>query len=60
VKDKTVFGFLVGWGVFWFLVWLGVLIVSHKSDKEMNSLSVVMLFIVVFYLIAVFAGKIVS
>lgn len=56
------FGFLVGWGVFWFMIWLTLLIVSHgdRSNEGMNSLSIVMLFIVIFYFVALFIGKAVS
>jgi len=55
------FGFLVGWGVFWFFIWITLLIISHGSrDEGINSLSIVMLFILVFYFIALFVGRAVS
>lgn len=55
------FGFLVGWGVFWLLIWLGVLLIGVVS-KEENWTGAGIMFgaISVFYLIAVIVGQLVT
>ena len=54
------FGFLVGWGVFWLLIWLCVLFIGI-STKEENWAAAGIVFgaISIFYLIAVIVGRLV-
>ena len=52
------FSFLVGWGVFWLLVWAGVFFVGHTTnDDNLEGAGVFWGSIAAFYLIAVFVGR---
>lgn len=52
------FSVLVGWGVFWLLVWIGVFVVGRSNrDKDWEGAGLVFGSIALFYLIAVFAGR---
>lgn len=54
------FGFLVGWGVFWLLIWVIVFLVGMVSSED-NWIGSGLLFgmISIAYLIAVFVGRMV-
>jgi hypothetical protein len=57
------FAFLVGWGVFWLLIWLFVLVLgiaSVKDDENFTGIGVVGAFISMAYLIACVIGKLVG
>lgn len=54
------FGFLVGWGVFWLLLWLFVFWVGHSNDNsDWEGAGVLFGAISVFYLVAVCVGRLV-
>lgn len=50
--------FLVGWGVFWLLFWIGALVLgSLGEDGEIMFASALMLFVASIFLIAVGVGS---
>lgn len=54
-------GFLVGWGVFWFLIWLaGVGLGLLVKDDGVTGVSLLMLGVSSIFLIAVGIGSMVS
>jgi hypothetical protein len=54
------FGFLIGWGVFWLLIW-AVVLLTGLSTKEENWTAAGTVFgmISIIYLIAVIIGRLV-
>lgn len=52
------FGFMVGWGVFWLMLWVTALVagLTGKSDG-LTGTGAVGTILTVMYLIAVFVGK---
>lgn len=54
------FGILVGWGVFWLLLWMSVIVLGVAA-KEDNWIGSGLLFTAIscFYLVAVFVGRMV-
>jgi uncharacterized membrane protein YhaH (DUF805 family) len=55
------FGFLIGWGVFWGLIWASLYCLfynsENKEESNLHAASMVMFMITVFYIIAVFVGR---
>lgn len=55
------FGFFVGWGVFWLLIWLAALVLGILGRSDgLQGLGGLGTAFCVIYLIAVFVGKLVS
>lgn len=59
------FGFMIGWGVFWFLIWLFLLIVAlspprKTSDSELVGACGIGLVVSIAWLVAVWIGHTVS
>ncbi len=52
------FGFLIGWGVFWLLTWICMFVLGAFARMDnLTGFSVVGVLISVIYLIAVAVGK---
>lgn len=51
------FGFLIGWGVFWALIW-GSMLAVWWTNPNINAVSAIGTAVSVIYLIAVYVGKI--
>jgi hypothetical protein len=55
------FGFLVGWGVFWMLLWVASFIAGVLGNSDnLTGLGVLGTVVSVIFLIAVFVGKLVT
>lgn len=55
------FGFLVGWGVFWMLLWVAAFIAGVLGNSDnLTGLGVLGTMVSVIFLIAVFVGKLVT
>jgi hypothetical protein len=55
------FGFLVGWGVFWMLLWVASFIAGVLGNSDnLTGLGVLGTMVSVIFLIAVFVGKLVT
>lgn len=52
------FGFLLGWGIFWLLIWITVALIGHYTrSEEWLGAGTVFAVISIFYLIAVIVGN---
>lgn len=55
------FGFLIGLGVFWLLVWMFIFIVGVGTKEEsMQGFGMLGVFITLFYLFSVAVGRLVA
>ena len=55
------FGFLVGWGVFWLLLWVTSFMAGILGNSDgLTGLGVLGTMVSVIFLIAVFVGKLVT
>lgn len=54
------YGFLVGWGIFWMLIWAAWTALFWNSQDSHLGAGVVGLFVSFAYLVAVFIGKMIA
>ena len=55
------FGFLVGWGIFWMLLWVASFLAGVLGNSDnLTGLGVLGTMVSVIFLIAVFVGKLVT